>query len=103
MISFSYSSFFLNCCFFSQFEEKFEELNGVEPPVRLPLASSSGSNENQVELVNVDSTRKEVEPQAQTHQMGSDINASQESVGGMMRIVPLDIDVSAIRLDHLLL
>ncbi|XP_017977856.1 PREDICTED: LOW QUALITY PROTEIN: transcription factor E2FA [Theobroma cacao] len=79
----------------SQFEEKFEELNGVEPPVRLPLASSSGSNENQVELVNVDSTRKEVEPQAQTHQMGSDINASQESVGGMMRIVPLDIDNDA--------
>ncbi|XP_022766988.1 transcription factor E2FA-like isoform X2 [Durio zibethinus] len=78
----------------SQFE-KFEEMNGVEPPVSVPLASSSGSNENQVELVNVD-TRKEIEPQAQqTHQMGSDINASQESVGGMMRIVPSDIDNDA--------
>ncbi|XWS43359.1 hypothetical protein CRYUN_Cryun16bG0096300 [Craigia yunnanensis] len=77
----------------SQFEEKFEEMNGVEPPVSVPLASSSGFNENQVELVNVEGTGKEIEPQAhQTHQIGSDINASQESVGGMMRIVPSDID-----------
>ena len=78
-------------------------MNGVEPPVSVPLASSSGSNENQVELVNVESTGKEIEPQAhQTHQIGSNINASQESVGGMMRIVPSDIDVSAIFLDHIL-
>ncbi|PPD68252.1 hypothetical protein GOBAR_DD34865 [Gossypium barbadense] len=52
----------------SQFEEKFEEMNGVEQPLSVPLASSSGSNENQVELVNT-------------------------SVGGMMRIVPSDTDV----------
>ncbi|XP_022744715.1 transcription factor E2FA-like isoform X2 [Durio zibethinus] len=79
----------------SQFE-KFEEMNGVEPPASIPLASNSGSNEKQVELVNVDGTRKEIEPQTQqTHQMGSDINASQESVGGMMRIVPSDIDNNA--------
>ncbi|KAB2060028.1 hypothetical protein ES319_A11G349700v1 [Gossypium barbadense] len=80
----------------SQFEEKFEEMNGVEPPLSVPLASSSGSNENQVELVNTVSIRKEIEPQAQqTHQICSDINASQESVGGMMRIVPSDIDNDA--------
>ncbi|MBA0819829.1 hypothetical protein Gohar_022126, partial [Gossypium harknessii] len=80
----------------SQFEEKFEEMNGVEPPLSVPLASSSGSNENQVELVNTVSIRKEIEPQAQqTHQVCSDINASQESVGGMMRIVPSDIDNDA--------
>ncbi|PPD67750.1 hypothetical protein GOBAR_DD35372 [Gossypium barbadense] len=52
----------------SQFEEKFEEMNGVEQPLSVPLASSSGSNENQVELVNT-------------------------SVGGMMRIVPSDMDI----------
>ncbi|XP_022747596.1 transcription factor E2FA-like isoform X2 [Durio zibethinus] len=76
----------------SQFEEKFEEMNGVEPPVSVPLSSSSGSNENQVELDNMEGTRKEIEPQAQqTHQMGSDINASKESVGGIMRIFPSDI------------
>ncbi|KAG8503397.1 hypothetical protein CXB51_001315 [Gossypium anomalum] len=79
----------------SQFE-KFEEVNGVEPPASVSLASSSGSNENQVELVNVDRTRKEIEPQeVQTHQMDCDVNASQESVGGMMRIVPSDIDNDA--------
>ncbi|KAE8679409.1 Transcription factor E2FA [Hibiscus syriacus] len=78
----------------SQFE-KFEEVNGVEPPARASLASSSGSNENQVE-VNVDGTRKEIEPQAvQTHQMSCDVNGSQESVGGMMRIVPSSIDNDA--------
>ncbi|XVE75884.1 hypothetical protein DITRI_Ditri12bG0127700 [Diplodiscus trichospermus] len=80
----------------SQFEEKFEEVNGVQPPASVPLASSSGSNQNQVELVNVEGTRKEIEPHAQqTHQIGSDINASQESVGGMMRIVPSDFDNDA--------
>ncbi|KAA3466870.1 transcription factor E2FA-like isoform X1 [Gossypium australe] len=31
----------------------------------------------------------------QTHQMDCDVNASQESVGGMMRIVPSDIDNGA--------
>ncbi|XP_039024916.1 transcription factor E2FA-like [Hibiscus syriacus] len=80
----------------SQFEEKFEEINGVNPPVTVPLASSSGSNENQVELINTVGIRKEIEPQAQqNHQIGSDINTSQESVGGMMRIVPSDIDNDA--------
>ncbi|XVE96321.1 hypothetical protein REPUB_Repub02eG0211400 [Reevesia pubescens] len=80
----------------SHFEEKFEEINGVEPTVSLPLALSSGSNENQVELVNVEGTRKESEPQAQqTPQMGSHINASKESFGGIMRIVPSDIDNDA--------
>ncbi|KAK8651268.1 hypothetical protein V6N13_140876 [Hibiscus sabdariffa] len=78
----------------SQFE-KFEEVNGVEPPASVSLASSSGSNENQVE-VNVDGTRKEIEPRAvHTHQMGCNVNASQESVGGMMRIVPSNIDNDA--------
>ncbi|GMJ12029.1 E2F transcription factor 3 [Hibiscus trionum] len=78
----------------SQFE-KFEEVNGVEPPASVSLASSSASNGNQIELVNVDGIRKEIEPQAvQTHQMCCDVNASQ-SVGGMMRIVPSNIDNDA--------
>ncbi|KAE8671660.1 Transcription factor E2FA [Hibiscus syriacus] len=80
----------------SQFEEKFEEINGVNPPLSAPLASSSASNENQVEMVNTVGIRKEIEPQLQqNHQIGSDINASQEPVGGMMRIVPSDIDNDA--------
>lgn len=80
----------------SQFEEKFEEMNGVVPPASFPLASSSGSNEHPAtEMVTMDNTRKEVEPQAQhDHQMCSDVNASQEFGGGMMKIVPSDVDVS---------
>ncbi|KAK8542120.1 hypothetical protein V6N13_137311 [Hibiscus sabdariffa] len=78
----------------SQFE-KFEEVNDVELPASVSLASSSRPNENQVELVNVDGIRNEIEPQAvQTHQMCSGVNASQ-SVGGMMRIVPSNIDNDA--------
>ncbi|KAE8725143.1 Transcription factor E2FA [Hibiscus syriacus] len=80
----------------SQFEEKFEEMNGGNPPLGVPLALSSGSNGNQDELVYTVGTREEIEPLAQqNHQIGSDINASRQSVGGMMRIVPSDIDNDA--------
>ncbi|XP_015898821.1 transcription factor E2FA isoform X1 [Ziziphus jujuba] len=81
----------------SQFEEKFEEMNGVVPPASFPLASSSGSNEHPVtEVVTMDNTRKDIEPQVQNdHQMCSDINASQEFGGGMMKIVPSDVDNDA--------
>ncbi|XP_056159047.1 transcription factor E2FA isoform X2 [Syzygium oleosum] len=80
----------------SQFEEKFEEMNGMEPPPSLPLASSSGSNENTVsEAVNVDSNRNESYPGGLAYQMTLDANASQEIVGGMMKIVPSDVDNDA--------
>lgn len=79
--------------FFSQFEEKFEELNGTQAPSSFPLVSSSGSNENQsTEMVIADSSEKELELQ-DGHRMSSDLTASQEFVGGMMKIVP-DVDVS---------
>jgi len=84
--------------FLSQFEEKFEEMNGMEPPPSLPLASSSGSNENAVsEAVNVDSNRNESDPDGLAYQISLDANASQEIVGGMMKIVPSDVDVSIVR------
>ncbi|KAK7838394.1 transcription factor E2FA isoform X2 [Quercus suber] len=82
----------------SQFEEKFEEMNSVEPPASFPMVSSSGSNDNPAtdEVVNANSTMKEVMPQAQhSHQMCSDLNASQEFAGGMMKIVPSDVDNDA--------
>ncbi|KAK9290630.1 hypothetical protein L1049_008802 [Liquidambar formosana] len=80
----------------SQFEEKFDEMNGVEPPTSFPLASSSGSNENPaIDLVTVESSGKAIEHQAQDdHRMCSDLNASQEFVGGIMKIVP-DVDSDA--------
>ncbi|XP_041027728.1 transcription factor E2FA-like isoform X1 [Juglans microcarpa x Juglans regia] len=69
----------------SQFEEKFVEMNGAEPPVSFPVASCS--------VVNAEST---LTLQAQpNHHMCYDINASQDFVGGMMKIVPSDVDNDA--------
>ncbi|KAK7345260.1 hypothetical protein VNO77_15858 [Canavalia gladiata] len=81
----------------SQFEEKFEEINGAELPMSLPLASSSGSNEQLVtEMVPAECSGKEVEPQAQLSSHAyPDLNASQEFAGGMMKIVPSDADNDA--------
>ncbi|KAH9674410.1 transcription factor E2FA [Citrus sinensis] len=81
----------------SRFEEKFEETNSVEPPASVPPVSSSDSNENQVkEIINVDRAGNETEAQAQqAHQIYSDLNSSQEVVGGMMKIVPSDVDNDA--------
>jgi len=80
---------------FSQFEEKFEEINGAELPM-IPLASSSESNEQiMTEMVPAECSGKEFEPQTQLSSHAySDLNASQEFGGGMMKIVPSDVDVS---------
>lgn len=71
-------------------------MNGMEPRASCQLASSSGSNENQVmEMLTLDSPGKELDAQAsQTQPMCSDINASQEFAGGIMKITPSDVDVS---------
>ncbi|RVW20823.1 Transcription factor E2FA [Vitis vinifera] len=62
--------------------------------VSFPLASSSGSNENpSTEVVIADSSGKELEPQ-DGYQMCSDLTASQEFIGGIMKIVP-DVDSDA--------
>lgn len=73
-------------------------MNSFEPPATVPLVSSSGSNENQVkEIINVERAGNEIEAHAQqAHQIYSDLNSSQEVVGGMMKIVPSDVDVSAL-------
>ncbi|RDX73192.1 Transcription factor E2FA, partial [Mucuna pruriens] len=80
----------------SQFEEKFEEINGAELPM-IPLASSSGSNEQlMTEMVPAECSGKELEPQTQfSSHAYSDLNASQEFGGGMMKIVPSDVDNDA--------
>ncbi|CAJ1967219.1 unnamed protein product [Sphenostylis stenocarpa] len=80
----------------SQFEEKFEEINGAELPM-MPLASSSESNEQlMTEMVPAECSRKEFEPQTQLSSHAySDLNASQEFAGGMMKIVPSDVDNDA--------
>ncbi|KAF2321583.1 hypothetical protein GH714_000511 [Hevea brasiliensis] len=79
----------------SQFEEKFEEIHGVEPPASYP--STSGFNENQVNsMVPGESRGKEIEIQGQdAYRMCSDLNTSQDFVSGIMKIVPSDVDSDA--------
>ncbi|XP_038681022.1 transcription factor E2FB [Tripterygium wilfordii] len=79
----------------SQFEEKFEEINGVEPTSNIP--SSSGLNENPVTAkATEESGEKEIGMQQQdSHPMCSDPNASQDFVSGIMKIVPTDVDSDA--------
>lgn len=83
----------------SQFEEKFEEMNGAEPPVNIPLGSSSGSNESlesEQPLPLEGSIRKEIEPRGQvTNKMSSDLAPSQEFIGGLMKIIPTEVDTDA--------
>lgn len=79
----------------SQFEEKFEEINGLEAPPSFP--SSSGYNEDPTAaMVTEESRGKEIEIQGQdAHRMSSDLNASQDFVSGIMKIVPSDVDSDA--------
>lgn len=49
------------------------------------------------EMVTVESTGNNIEPQAQqAHDMCSDLNSAQDLTGGMTKIVPSDVDVSAV-------
>ncbi|KAG8483516.1 hypothetical protein CXB51_023519 [Gossypium anomalum] len=79
----------------SQFEEKFEEIQGADPPPNFP--SISGLNENPATtMVPEESRGKEIEMQGQDdNKMCSDLNASQDFVSGIMKIVPSDVDCDA--------
>ncbi|VVA33878.1 PREDICTED: mRNAion factor [Prunus dulcis] len=78
----------------SQFEEKFEEINGVEVPTDIP--SSSGVNENPGTTMATENRGKDVEIQGpDDHRMCTDPTASQDIMSGMMKIVPSDVDSDA--------
>ncbi|XVE79178.1 hypothetical protein DITRI_Ditri14bG0037100 [Diplodiscus trichospermus] len=79
----------------SQFEEKFEEIEGVDPPSNFP--STSGLNENPATtMVTEESRGKEIEMLGQdTNRMCSDLNAPQDFGSGIMKIVPSDVDCDA--------
>ncbi|KAK4772914.1 hypothetical protein SAY87_027933 [Trapa incisa] len=81
----------------SQFEEKFEEMKSMVPHSNLPFASIPGSNPNTVaEGLNTASNSEEISgSQAHSHQVPLDTNASNEFAGGIMKIVPSDIDNDA--------
>ncbi|KAJ0972743.1 hypothetical protein J5N97_020702 [Dioscorea zingiberensis] len=77
----------------SQFEEKFEELSGVEAP----SGSSPVQNPRSTEATAADESRRmhmEVDIQ-DTNGTSSDLNASQDLIGGMTKIVPSDADTEA--------
>ncbi|KAL9391018.1 hypothetical protein Peur_014938 [Populus x canadensis] len=79
----------------SQFEEKIEDIQGVEPPPSYP--STSGFNENPATTMTMEESRgKEVEMQEQDgHRMCSELNTAHDFVSGIMKIVPSDVDSDA--------
>lgn len=79
---------------FSQFEEKFEEINGgPQPSPNLP--SSSSYNESTPATVKNESRYTVMEMQEQeNHWACLDANDQQDFVGGIMKIVP-EVDVSS--------
>lgn len=97
-ISFNLSTDILMPLFFchsSQFEEKFEEIHGAEATPNLP--SNSGLVENPaLTMITQESGGKEIEMQGQdAHRECTNLNASQDFVSGIMKIVPSEIDVSS--------
>ncbi|KAF9676357.1 hypothetical protein SADUNF_Sadunf09G0130200 [Salix dunnii] len=79
----------------SQFEEKFEDIQGDEPPPS--YLSTSGFNENpSTTMVAEESRAKDIEMQEQNgHRMCSELNTSHDFVNGIMKIVPSDVNSDA--------
>ncbi|XP_039052550.1 transcription factor E2FB-like [Hibiscus syriacus] len=79
----------------SQFEEKFEKIQGVDPPQN--IQSISGLNNNPAKtLATEESRRSEFEMLGQdTNRIFSDINDSQDIMNGILKIVPSDVDSDA--------
>ncbi|CAO2825171.1 unnamed protein product [Amaranthus hypochondriacus] len=76
----------------SQFEEKFEEISGAEPPSNLP--STASYNEQTTAAADDESRGNEIEMQEQeTQRLYPDAN-SQDFVSGIMKIVP-EVDSDA--------
>ncbi|CAL9120160.1 unnamed protein product [Musa textilis] len=81
----------------SQFEEKYEEMNSIETPLRLNPMSDPDTVENCMSAIATEeSRRKETEFKDQDCQRACpDISSSQDAGGGMMKIVPCDVDTDA--------
>lgn len=79
----------------SKFEGAFEPVNGVEAPPNLPLASNPTFTEDQVMAGRPVAENRGKELEIGEPMMGADQSLLQDPIGGMMKIVPSDIDVSA--------
>jgi transcription factor E2F3 len=91
----------------SQFEEKFEEINSIEPPpsipstsgfIENPSATSAASIATEIDENNNRNRANEMnfapDDGQQTNTISSDMHASQDFVSGIMKIVP-DVDSDA--------
>nr|GEV36624.1 transcription factor E2FA-like isoform X2 [Tanacetum cinerariifolium] len=79
----------------SQFEEKFEDVDGAEQHVPMPVASSSGSSDNpatEPTIVANAGTEVEVHPQP-VQNTSSGHNIPQDSPGRITKIVPSDVNI----------
>ncbi|KAG0457915.1 hypothetical protein HPP92_023072, partial [Vanilla planifolia] len=82
----------------SQFEEKIEEMNTTDTPTRLSFTANPGTiGDNSIFPTNTDhSKNNEMELQVDGSQRtNTDLNTSQDYMGGMMKIVPSDVDTDA--------
>lgn len=81
----------------SQFEEKFDEMNSVQPSMSLPLASSTGSNDNPAAETAIVGHGLENGTMTQDgHGVNSDLYTSEDISGGIMKILPSELDVSVL-------
>lgn len=77
----------------SQFEEKFDEMNSVQPSMSFPLASSTGSSDNPAAETTIVGNRLENGSGTQDgHGVNSDLYNPQDTSGGIMKILPSEID-----------
>ncbi|WOH06212.1 hypothetical protein DCAR_0625635 [Daucus carota subsp. sativus] len=80
----------------SQFEEKFDEMNSVQPSMSLPLASSTGSNDNPAAETAIVGHGLENGTMTQDgHGVNSDLYTSEDISGGIMKILPSELDNDA--------
>lgn len=71
-------------------------MRGADTPPRLPPASSSGSVQNSVgPIVAEGTTGKETSLGVQNSRTCTELDASDDFVRGMTKIIPSDVDVSA--------
>ncbi|KAK8944310.1 Transcription factor E2FA [Platanthera zijinensis] len=81
----------------SQFEEKFEEMNAVNTIPQLPASSNPDYLENSaLQMVPEHSQHNDMELQLyDSTKMNTDLSVQQDCIGGMMKIVPSDVDTDA--------
>eukprot|EP01018_Ginkgo_biloba_P016759 Gb_41248 [translate_table: standard] len=80
----------------SQFEEKFEEMNPVDMSMELPSSTPGPVENSSLPMLQEVATSAEIEQQGHDIQkLCPDLSSSQDFVGGIMRIIPSDVNTDA--------